>query len=101
MKIATHVALQADGSVVLCGLGSGSYGNNIAVVRLTNTGQLDPSFDGTGMQNIDFGPSESIQFVGFPYRSTDLALQADGSVVLICLHLQLRHRLHTSLGWLG
>ncbi|GHJ42862.1 hypothetical protein Cs7R123_02040 [Catellatospora sp. TT07R-123] len=56
--MATAVALQADGKIVLAGtaIGPGDTGQQFAVVRLTDTGRPDPDFGGgTGIvvaQNV-------------------------------------------------
>src|SRR5206468_3236787 len=59
--IANGVAVQADGSVIVVG---SAYISDIskdffAVARLTNAGQLDPTFGVGGMQTIDFGTTNS------------------------------------------
>jgi uncharacterized delta-60 repeat protein len=75
--IATSVALQADGKIVLVGytrpLGAGPY--EFAVARYNRDGSLDASFDGDGRIVTSMPDGAS----GFP---TKVAVQADGRIVV-------------------
>jgi uncharacterized delta-60 repeat protein len=70
---ANGVAVAPDGGVIVAGA---TYnfepGYDFAVARLTNAGQLDPSFGSGGMVTTSFGVRDSANAV---------ALQADGRVV--------------------
>ena len=63
------VAVMDDGRVVVVGSGPGGF----EVVRLTNNGQLDPTFNGTGIQTFDFGSNAG---------ASSVALASDGSMVV-------------------
>jgi uncharacterized delta-60 repeat protein/uncharacterized repeat protein (TIGR02543 family) len=52
--VATAVAIQTDGRVVLAGRYNGGLTDDAAVARLTDSGALDTSFAGSGAQS--FGP---------------------------------------------
>jgi len=74
---AMSVALGPDGSIVVAGFtdanaGTGA-GNDTAVARVTSSGALDSTFNGTGKATVDFGQGD----VG-----TDVAVRPDGSVVV-------------------
>ena len=83
---AASVAVQADGTVVVAGIVqmfdfffpyfSSSY---FTVARLTNTGQLDGSFNSIGLQIIDFFPAIGKQSI----YNGGAAVQPDGSVVIL------------------
>jgi uncharacterized delta-60 repeat protein len=66
--IATGVAVQPDGKIVL----SGNGGNKFTIVRLLANGQLDDSFAGDGKAAVDFGAAGG---------ATSLVLQPDGKIV--------------------
>ncbi len=73
--VATGVAIQSDGKIVLGGTvrTATSVGTDVGVVRLNTNGTFDTTFDGDGKQTI-------------PYLGDDaanaLALQPDGKIVL-------------------
>ena len=70
------VILQSDGKIVLAGYADRAVTNtDFAVVRLTSTGQLDPTFDGDGIAIHDAGTNGEDSVYG-------AALQADGKIVL-------------------
>ncbi|HET6574576.1 MAG TPA: FG-GAP-like repeat-containing protein, partial [Fimbriiglobus sp.] len=68
-------ALQPDGDLLLAGptIPTGTDAADFAVARLTPTGQLDPSFNGTGTRVIDFGQDDV---------ALGLTLQSDGRIVV-------------------
>ena len=53
--IATAVALQPDGKIVVAGYTDVSGSDEFAVIRLNPDGTLDNTFSGDGKQTIDFG----------------------------------------------
>jgi len=65
------IALQPDGKIVV----AGSSGGAIAVARLLPTGAPDPAFSGDGKATL-------VPAAGYSSRVFDLALQADGKIVL-------------------
>jgi uncharacterized delta-60 repeat protein len=69
---AAAVAIQADGKIVV--VGSTSKNDNVAVARLTDTGALDTSFNGTGLLTIDLA--------GAGEAGNAVAIQADGKIVV-------------------
>jgi uncharacterized delta-60 repeat protein len=74
--LASSVALQCDDSIVVAGFSAPAVhaGRDFAVARLTCTGQLDTSFNGTGEQTIDFGNTED--------TASGLVVQSGGRVVV-------------------
>lgn len=78
--IATCVAIQADGKIVVGGYaqrdGTGNF--DFAVVRLNTDGSLDTSFssDGKAVIAFDYGG-------GGDDRATGIAIQSDGKIVLV------------------
>ncbi|HKP52245.1 MAG TPA: delta-60 repeat domain-containing protein [Chloroflexia bacterium] len=67
------VAIQADGKIVVAGSESSSSGSNFLVARYHSNGSLDTSFDGNGMQSIDFNSND---------LAYGVAIQADGKIVV-------------------
>lgn len=70
------VALQPDGKVVVAGYASGgstTFGDFIAA-RLNTNGTLDTSFSGDGV--------DAFNFSGYEGQANDVAIQADGKIVL-------------------
>jgi uncharacterized delta-60 repeat protein len=67
---ANAVALQADGKIVVAGVGGSSA--DFALARLISDGSLDPSFGSGGKVTTDFGGVDGAEGV---------ALQADGKIV--------------------
>jgi uncharacterized delta-60 repeat protein len=76
--LATGVALQPDGKIVVVGSAaadeSGSGVEDFALARYNADGSLDTSFSGDGRQTTEFG--------GFD-RATGVALQPDGKIVAV------------------
>ena len=70
---ATAVALQADGRIVV----GGNSGSDFALARYDANGGLDTSFSGDGKQTTDFGGTDS---------SNDVAMAADGAIVVVGTH---------------
>ena len=60
---AMAVLVHSDGRVVLAGQQYPATGSatDFALVRLTETGELDPTFNGTGIRTLDFGGSSADQ----------------------------------------
>jgi uncharacterized delta-60 repeat protein len=70
-------ALQADGKIVVVGHktnGSDSLDDAIVIIRVTATGALDKSFNGTGIRTIDINPEWE--------RANDVAIQLDGRILV-------------------
>ncbi len=67
----TAVATQADGKVVVVG----SNGGDFLIVRFNANGTPDTTFNGTGVQKIDF--------LGAADAANDVAIQADGKIVVV------------------
>ena len=78
--VATCVAIQADGKIVVGGYAQrDGYGNfDFAVVRLNTDGSLDTTFssDGKAVVAFDYGG-------GGDDRATGIAIQNDGKIVLV------------------
>lgn len=75
LDLSSSVAIQPDGKIVLAGSTRTLTGSiEFAVARLTTTGALDLTFNGTGKQTIDFG------FYGV---AEDLVVQPDGKIVVV------------------
>lgn len=73
------VAIQGDGKIVVAGLGAtGTSGNNwsCGVVRLDQTGNLDPSFSSDGKLIVDVAE-------GSYDRAWDATIDASGKIVLV------------------
>ena len=71
--VATSVAIQGDGRIVVGGYTDANGDDDFAVVRLNADGSLDNSFGGDGKAVADF-PGEQQAFA--------LALQPDGRIVM-------------------
>jgi uncharacterized delta-60 repeat protein len=71
---APAIALQSDGKIVLAG--RKTVGKNIymAVARYTTTGDLDPTFNGSGKKVINFKS-------GYEEANYDVLVQSDGKIV--------------------
>ncbi len=77
--IATCVALQSDGKIVVGGYAQRGLGNfDFAVVRLNTDGALDTTFssDGKAIVAFDYGGAGDD-------RATGVAIQSDGKIVLV------------------
>lgn len=74
--LATGIALQPDGKILLAGLVQMADGRStFAVARLNANGQRDTGFDGDGRVVIDFGP-------GINARSSVITSLADGRILV-------------------
>jgi uncharacterized delta-60 repeat protein len=71
---ALSVALQSDGKIVATGLNGGSFGTQFAVVRYEPDGDLDPTFNGTGIVTTSISSGDA---------STAVAIQPNGKIVVI------------------
>ncbi len=73
----TGLVLQKDGKIVMGGFtalnGTATNPNNFAVARVTTAGALDTTFDGDGLQTIDFGGND---------QANAIALDLQGRIVL-------------------
>jgi uncharacterized delta-60 repeat protein len=69
--VATSVAIQTDGKIVVAGYASGSN-YDFALVRYHTDGSLDTSFGGMGKVTTDFGSDDF---------ASSVAIQADGKIV--------------------
>jgi uncharacterized delta-60 repeat protein len=77
--VATAIALQPDGKIVLAGYCSNGFGFDICIARLNADGTLDASFDGpagAGDGKFVFSIGVSVSY------ARALALQPDGKIVL-------------------
>jgi uncharacterized delta-60 repeat protein len=72
--LATEVAVQADGKIVLAGGGHlfGGESDLFELARYNPDGSLDSSFDGDGKVRTDFGRNE---------EAAAIAIQADGKII--------------------
>jgi uncharacterized delta-60 repeat protein len=70
------VALQADGKILVAGVGGLDTSGNtdFALARYNANGSLDTSFSGDGRQTTDFGGSD---------QANGMALQANGKIVAV------------------
>ena len=71
VEIATGVAIQPDGKIVVAG--QTSLSSDAAVWRLNPDGSPDNSFHNDGIRNLTFGGVEAL---------TDVAIQPDGKIVV-------------------
>jgi len=77
--LASDLAVQANGRIVVAGRTSVGALDRFAVVRYDSDGSLDTSFSGTGRAVVPIGPKPNFASdVPFPAA----ALQADGAIVL-------------------
>lgn len=73
--MASGIAIQADGKIIVAGFsGSSRSAGSFAVVRYETTGALDTSFDGDGKVVIDMGNFSS---------ANDIVIQRDGKIVVV------------------
>jgi uncharacterized delta-60 repeat protein len=72
--VVRDLALQADGGIVLVGTAQG-VGTDKVVLRFTATGQIDPTFNGTGVLIIDDSALED--------QLNGVAVQADQKIVAV------------------
>jgi uncharacterized delta-60 repeat protein len=73
---ARALAVQKNGRILVAGWTNAGGAADIAVVRLQQTGKLDPSFGNNGMVQINLGPGASGE------GATAMALQRDGKILL-------------------
>ena len=75
--VATSVALQPDGKIVVAGYTNAFGKNDFAAIRLNPNGTLDATFDADGRVTVafDFGLTNDD-------RANAVAIQADGKIVL-------------------
>jgi uncharacterized delta-60 repeat protein len=71
------LALQGDGGIVVVGRGTSSGYRRVGVARLTEAGDLDPTFGSNGSVLYSFGSAAARPSVG-----RAVALAEDGSIVL-------------------
>ena len=75
---ARSVALEPDGKIILAGYAERFIPNyDFAVARLTPTGALDPTFNGTGKQTVPFDLG-----AGNDDEATTVAVQPGGKIVV-------------------
>ncbi len=76
MIIASSLAIQTDGKIVVAGqaynTNTGNY--DFALARYNSNGTLDNSFDGDGKLTTDFFGNDDIAY--------SLAIQTDGKIVV-------------------
>lgn len=77
LDIATGVALQADGKIVVSGTRdiTGSVTESMVTARFNSDGTLDTAFGSQGMVTVDAGP--------FGDFSNDVLVQPDGKIVMV------------------
>ena len=71
--VATGVAIQADGRIVVGGYSHTGAANDFALARYNPNGSLDTSFSGDGKQTTELGGNDIAE---------GIALQSDGKIVL-------------------
>jgi uncharacterized delta-60 repeat protein len=72
--VATSVAVQADGKIVVAGVALfSSTDDRFALARYNTDGSLDPTFDGDGKVTTEFAPGSE--------RAGAVVIQADGRIV--------------------
>jgi uncharacterized delta-60 repeat protein len=71
--VASALALQPDGKILVGGAALGATNADMMLLRLTTTGTLDTSFNHTGEALLDDGGAE---------LGSDLAVQPDGTILL-------------------
>jgi uncharacterized delta-60 repeat protein len=74
MAVLNSVAIQDDGKIVAAGFVTAGGISQFAVIRLSNDGSLDSSFNGTGQAYYSFGVSDD--------KGQALVLQEDGMIVV-------------------
>ncbi len=81
-SVATAVAIQGDGKIVVAGYTSFSGNNEIAIVRLLSNGSLDTSFNDVPSPTNDNGDGKLRFGYGSGSRAQAVALQANGRIVV-------------------
>ena len=71
---ARRVAIQADGKIVVVGMGVAA-GDDFLILRYNADGSLDTSFSADGIVQVDIGHKSQ--------ESYSLALQADGKIIVV------------------
>jgi len=71
------MAIQADGKILVVGAKDNGNGDEIAVVRYNNDGQIDLTFGKSGVVNVPIGTE-----VGDSNSGTGIALQTDGKILI-------------------
>src|SRR4051812_20747107 len=71
---ARAVAVGPDGSIVVAGFAATATGTDLAIVRSTSSGALDPTFSGDGIRTLDLGQVDG---------ANGVAVQPDGKVVVV------------------
>jgi uncharacterized delta-60 repeat protein len=71
--VASSVAIQSDGKIVVAGSSSDDSNVDFALTRYNSNGSLDTTFDGDGKVTTDFGAQDSAYSV---------AIQSDGKIVV-------------------
>jgi uncharacterized delta-60 repeat protein len=79
VDVATSVAVQADGKIVVAGYAQAGDGNDFdfAVIRLNSTGDLDATFDTDGRQTVAFDFGGTLED-----KANAVALDSQGRIVL-------------------
>lgn len=72
--VATAVAIDASGKIVVAGLAHNGATHDVMLARLDGAGALDPAFGVGGIVQTDLGQNE---------RPASLAIQDDGSIVVV------------------
>ncbi len=67
---------QSDGKLVAAGVAESSTGRDFVVMRLSQDGTLDPTFDGDGKAVVSFGAGTNALYGG------DVAIQPDGKILI-------------------
>jgi uncharacterized delta-60 repeat protein len=75
LDVATAVAIQKDGKIVLAGYTIAPSGRAFALARFNSDGQLDTTFDGDGKLTTAFSGTDTLL--------SDIALQTDGKIVAV------------------
>jgi uncharacterized delta-60 repeat protein len=71
--VASDVAIQADGKIVVAGASYDGSNNDFAIIRYNANGSLDTSFSGDGKLTTDIG--------SFDNTAYGVAIQVDGKIV--------------------
>ncbi len=74
----TGIALQTDGKILVSGSVTLSSDTDCGILRFNTDGSLDNTFDSDGINSIDL--------FGVNQEPLDLAVQADGKIVLVGYH---------------
>ncbi len=82
------LALQPDGKILVGGLGSTINGEDDLLLRLDSTGNLDPSFNSTGILTKDH--NQSLDYI------TSILIQADGKIITIGQSYNLKEKISLS-----